>query len=48
MNLAAPNLVLVPLDLSAPSLVAVTTALSVAPPERVHLVHVLPVAGPLA
>jgi nucleotide-binding universal stress UspA family protein len=47
MNLAAPNLILVPLDLSAPSLHAVETALGVAPPERIHLAHVLPVAGPL-
>jgi nucleotide-binding universal stress UspA family protein len=47
MNLAAPNLVLVPFDLSGPSFASVDTALGVAPPERVHVVHVVPVAGAL-
>ncbi len=48
MDLKALDAILVPLDFSATSFGALETALSIAPAERVHLAHVLPVAGGLA
>ncbi len=48
MDLKSLDAILVPLDFSDTSFGALETALSIAPRERVHLAHVLPVAGGLA
>ncbi len=48
MDLKQLSSILVPIDFSELSFVAVSTALSIAPPERIHLLNVLPVASGLA
>jgi len=48
MDLKSLNTILVPLDFSALSIEALSTALSIVPAASVHIVHVLPVAGGLS
>jgi nucleotide-binding universal stress UspA family protein len=48
MDLKQLSSILVPFDFSELSFVAVRTALSVAAPDKVHLLHVMPVASGLA
>jgi nucleotide-binding universal stress UspA family protein len=48
MDLNNLERVLVPIDFSELCFKAIRTALSIAPPERIHLLHVTPVASGLA
>jgi nucleotide-binding universal stress UspA family protein len=48
MDLNNLDRVLVPIDFSELCFKAIHTALSIAPPERIHLLHVTPVASGLA
>jgi len=48
MDLNNLESVLVPIDFSELCFKAIHTALSIAPPERIHLLHVTPVASGLA
>lgn len=48
MDLNNLDRVLVPIDFSELCYKAIHTALSIAPPERIHLLHVTPVASGLA
>ncbi len=48
MDLNNLERVLVPIDFSELCFKAIETALSIAPPERIHLLHVTPVASGLA
>jgi len=48
MDLNNLERVLVPIDFSELCFKAIHTALSIAPPERIHLLHVTPVASGLA
>jgi nucleotide-binding universal stress UspA family protein len=48
MDLNNLERVLVPIDFSDLSMVAIRSALSIGPPEKIHLLNVLPVASGLA
>ena len=48
VDLTRLDAVLVPIDFSDLSIGALRAALSLAPPERIHVAHVLPVAGGLS